>query len=150
MKRLRGFTLVELMIVSAIAVILTAAIILTINPVRQLSNARNTQRRSDVNVILNGIGQRLADNRASWPTDSDCAALPTAATTTMGTSIGQYDIYDCLVPFYLSNLPRDPAAGSFTDKTNYNLNYRVIKDANGRTVVDAPSAELGETISATR
>ena len=134
MKRLRGFTLVELMIVSAIAVILTAAIILTINPVRQLSNARNTQRRSDVNVILNGIGQRL----------------PTAATTTMGTSIGQYDIYDCLVPFYLSNLPRDPSAGSFTDKTNYNLNYRVIKDANGRTVVDAPSAELGETISATR
>ncbi len=150
MRRLRGFTLVELMVASAVAIILAVAIITAINPVRQFSNARNTQRRSDVNVILNGVGQRLTDNRASWPTDADCAALPTAATTTIGTGLGKYDIYDCLVPLYISALPYDPSAGSFTDKTNYDLNYRIIKDANNRVVVDAPSAELSVTISVTR
>ena len=51
----RGFTLLEVLLVAAIIAILAGIVIIAINPSKNLQDSRNTQRRSDVTTILNGI-----------------------------------------------------------------------------------------------
>lgn len=149
-KRTRGFTLIELLIVIALIAILAGAIIIALNPARQFAQARNSQRWTHVNTILNSIQQNAADNNGVFT----CAAgaIPTTATE-MRSAAGGYDICVCVTPTYISSMPFDPsAAGSgFTSCTTYDSGYNVMRDAvTDRITVDAPSAELGETISVTQ
>ena len=70
-RRLKGFTLVELIVVIGILAALLAIVLVAINPGRQFAQANNTQRRSDVNAILNSVSQYAADNRGALPTGID-------------------------------------------------------------------------------
>jgi prepilin-type N-terminal cleavage/methylation domain-containing protein len=56
----KGFTLIELVVVIGILVILFAITLAAINPARQFAQARDTQRRNDVNAILNAVHQYAA------------------------------------------------------------------------------------------
>jgi type IV pilus assembly protein PilA len=150
-KSAGGFTLIELLVVIGIIAVLAGVVIIALNPARQFSQARNTQRWSNVNAILNGIGQRSADNRGIFETGCAAGAIPTSTPTNMATNT--YDIAPCLVPTYISILPFDPSAAGahYTSNTDYDTGYNVQKDATtGRITVSAPSAELSETISVTR
>lgn len=141
----RGFTLVELLIVIAIIAILAAAIIIGLNPARQFSQARNSQRWSHVNALLNGVTTNSSDNNGTFT----CAAgvVPTTATV-MGSGAGQYNICGCLVPTYMSSVPADPSTGSYTSCSTYNTGYNIVRDATtGRLTISAPSAEVSATIS---
>ena len=155
-----GFTLIEILVVIGIIAILAAIVIVAINPSRQFAQARNSQRQSNVEAILNAIGQRMADNQGLFrtTTDTTCTAamdITTASSTiASGSASGTVDLRPCLVPTYMSELPVDPTVGSMAGAT-YNTGYTVVKDATtGRVTVSAPAAlqasELSQVISLTR
>lgn len=123
--------------------LLATVVLIAINPARQFAQARNTQRSSNVNAILNAIGQYTADNKG----------VPPAAITSTPTDISNGGINICalLMPTYIPSLPSDPNnAGPFTSCTTYDTGYNVSIDASGRITVAAPQQELGATISVTR
>ena len=148
----KGFTLIEILIAVGIIAILAAIVIIAINPARQFQRARDSQRWSDVNAILNAVHQRMVDNRGSFAEGTTCDALPaTAKYITSVDGANNVDLCNCLVTTYLAALPYDPSAtgGGYTDCNSYTGGYTVLQAATGRITVAAPSAEL-DTISVTR
>jgi type IV pilus assembly protein PilA len=141
----RGFTLIELLLVIGIIAILAAIVIVAINPTKQLGDARNAQRRSDVNTILNAVYQYTIDNNGNLP-----ATIPDVPTAICKSSVDA----DCtglinlnvLTGSYLVALPNDPQSS-----TANSTNYTILKDATTKRVtVAAPGAEQNVTISVTR
>jgi len=150
-----GFTLIELLIVIAILTVLFALTIVAVNPVRQFAQADNTQRRSDINALLNGIYQYAADNRGSLPvfinssstqqigSSTGSCVVTCGATTTVATCL---NLDPSLVPTYLSAIPRDPDQASAST-----TRYAVTRSSSGnRITITACDSELSETISITR
>lgn len=150
MKLKKGFTLVEVLLVIVIIAILTAIVLVAINPARQVAQANNTQRRADVATILNAVSQYIVDNGGTLPTSTE--AVLSTTPTNMGTDALDIEICTDLVPTYLAGLPFDPTDvdAGFTDCTDYDLGYNISADANNNVTVSAPSAQLSETISVTR
>ncbi len=149
MKKRSGFTLIELLIVIGIIAILAGIVIIAVNPTKQFAEANNAQRQSDINALLNAVSQYAVDNRGTLPAFVDDGAEQVVSTAaTIGT------FCDDLVPTYISALPVDPTdpAAAYTDCTAaFDTGYEIgLSGTGGRIVVNAPSAELGETISITR
>lgn len=158
MQKKRGFTLIELLVVIGIIAILAAIVVIAVNPGRQFAQARNAQRWSDVNALLNAIHQYAVDNDGAVPPDivvGTTAQVLGSATTgtpacTAKTPAATYlDLSDELVGTdqkYLTGVPMDPSGGT-AGVTKYYVN----KATNlGRIEVGACEAELAETISVTR
>lgn len=143
----KGFTLIELLVVIGILAVLLAIVLIAINPARQFAQANNTQRRSDVNAILNAVHQYAADNNGTLP-----AGITTTAANVASTGA---NVCALLVSDYLAALPSDPTLGTPVDEAGcaaaYDTGYTIVTSAtNNRVTVTAPTAELGEVISATR
>jgi prepilin-type N-terminal cleavage/methylation domain-containing protein len=146
----KGFTLIEVLLVIAIIAILAAIVIIAVNPARQIAQSNNAQRRSNVNAILNAVGQYAVDNRGALPT-----YIPTyPASTTQVCQTGATPTTTCADlsvltnnQLYLSSMPSDP-----TSNTTILSGYIIYKSTstNPRVTVIAPYAENSETISVTR
>jgi type IV pilus assembly protein PilA len=143
----QGFTLIELLVVIGILAILAAIVIVAINPARQLAQARNSQRWSDVNSLLNAIHQQSIDNNGV-PNDSITAACGTATQTIDNASGGSGANLISLTTggTYLTGLPIDPNPAPTAPSTG----YTVCKSAANRITVAAPQAELSATITVSR
>ncbi len=145
----RGFTLIELLVVIGILAVLLAITLIAINPARQFSQANNTKRSSDVNAILNAVGQYAADNKGALPAGID------STVRTITDSLNGADICDALVPQYIAALPVDPLTNNGTPISScaaaYDTNYTITRSAtDNRLTVTAPAAELTQTITVTR
>ncbi len=145
----KGFTLIELLLVIAIIAILATIVIIAINPARQLAQANNAKRRSDVNAILNAVYHNVIDNRGTLPANITVTSTEVCktiyATSACGTLINLAQLTDN--ELYITAMPIDPT-GETTSGTGYYV--RRTTTTNPRITVSAPSAELSETISVTR
>lgn len=147
---MKGFTLIELLIVIALIAVLAGAIIVALNPARSFAQARNSERWSHVNAILNLVQQNTVENRGTWTCGG--TVLPTS-TTPLRSAVGGYDLCSCLVPTYTNALPYDPnrAGAHWVSCTDYDTGYEIIQNAStSRITVTAPGAELGATINVTQ
>lgn len=133
-KTNKGFTLIEILVVIGIIAVLATIVIIAINPARQFAQARNTQRASNVETILNAVGHNIADNKGLF-TCSGIGTAITTATTSIGTDSGNSNL-NCLAPIYISaGIPMDPTNGSSAD-----TQYDISVTATGRYMVCAPGA----------
>src|SRR6185436_5459478 len=108
-KGARGFTLIEILVVIGIIAVLAAVVIIAINPARQFAQARNSQRQSNVNTILNAIGQNIADNKGIFGgVCSTTLPASTASTSIDNGSGGSGKDLSCLTPTYIPSFPTDP------------------------------------------
>lgn len=146
-KKTRGFTLIEILVVIGLIAILAAIVLIAINPARQFAQARNAQRESNVNTILNAIGQNLADNKGvlTCSTIASGVAIPVspAAAVSIGNSAATVDL-DCLVPTYIASaMPLDPTLG-----TAANSLYTIVSTSSRYTICAPNHAETAISGSA--
>ena len=127
MKRF-GFTLIELLLVIGIIGILSAIVLIAINPTKQLRDARGVNRNAATREIENAVSQYIIDGNSF----SNIPALKSSAKdicrgTVTGSSctdnpVSGYDL-SALVPNYLVGIPVDP------DETDENITgYRIYQD----------------------
>ncbi len=104
----RGFTLIELLIVIVIIAILVAILAVSYTTIQR--NARDTQRRSDLQAVA-GVLERFYGDNSVYPTSdgsgnlqydsTDCSLATT--TTTWGSSSIECEGFN-----YTRQLPKDP------------------------------------------
>lgn len=135
------------MVVAVIA-ILAGIVIVAINPGKNLGDSRNSQRSADVNTILNGVYQYSLDNNGAVPAGITTTATEICATGSASCT-GLVDLSVLTTSGkYLVSIPKDPQCATVCAANG--AGYRIVKDANGRITVNAPSAEQSKTISVTK
>ncbi len=156
----KGFTLIELLVVIGILAILLAITLIAINPARQFGNANDTQRSSDVNAILNAVGQYSAENKGNITALGTISTDPTAPTAISDGGVGDA-FCTALVSEYIAALPKDPSVSggpvSDADCTAtgpvWDTGYTIYKSAtDNRVTVTSPDVNTYKTgaITATR
>lgn len=138
-----GFTLIELLIVIGILGVLSGVVIVSINPNKQLAEARNAKRESDLRVIVDAVYQYSVDHNGNFP---PTVPLTPTAICRSGVNIDCSGLVNLniLTGSYIAQLPYDPQSATAT--TTF---YTIVRIGN-RVTVDAPGAEQGEYLSVTR
>jgi len=166
MKKREGFTLIELLIVIGVIAILAGIIYVAVDPARRLAEARNAERWSSANAVLNAVLKYTVDQAGQLPATATAidnaagtvqiigeggAACPVTCSgeTVAPTNCFVSGLDTDLVDNYLAAIPQDPSNGSAND-TRYFIN----KSANGRITVGACDEEavggVTPTISVSR
>ena len=149
-----GFTLIEILVVIGIIAVLAAIVLIAINPARQFAQARDSQRDSNVNAILNAIGQYIADNKGENPPGIPAGVTPLAETEIDNSLHAEF--CDALVPDYLLAIPVDPSFSVLPTNNedaiddcsvaSWDSGYKISKAATGRITIVAPKTESRDDV----
>lgn len=145
-----GFTLIEILLAIGILAILATAVIIAINPARQFAEARNSQRWSDVNALMNATYQYAVGHKGlkppEIPTEGNLTdiCIPDAPTCAGITGIPSLTTDST----YLTALPVDPSCPDLCDPNS--TGYYITTNVDGRIFIQAPFSELGEQIELVR
>lgn len=121
----KAFTLLELMLVLGIIGILTAIVLVAINPTKQLNDTKGVSRNSAIREIENAISQYIIDGNTltGIPTikaqAKDICQTAVTGTACTDAPINGYDL-SILSPDYLVAIPTDPSETG-TTLTGYRL-----------------------------
>src|SRR5438105_6731310 len=74
-KRPQGFTIIEVLIVLAIAGLILLIVFLAVPALQR--NARNTAIRNDAAIVLGGINEFVANNNGTLPSGANAVACVT-------------------------------------------------------------------------
>ena len=139
-RKLKGFTLIEILVVVALIAILAAVTIVAINPAKNFADTRNATRSADVTQILNAVTQYASEEGHSV---DDLGTIPTCPTTAcIGTDAGSGCIdlatagSPTLVDEYIVSIPQDPTTGDAAD-----TGYTICQTAGDRIQISAPDTE---------
>ncbi len=121
MKLKKGFTLIEILISIGIIAILVGTTITMINPGEKMAQARDDLRKNNLNAIFSAVEQKFFMD-TGW---DDCPEIPTDNFTTIGSGTGNYDLFSCLIPTYMTRELYDPKEGSIED-TKYMIKKNPI------------------------
>ena len=124
--------------------------LIAINPARQFAQARNSQRVSNVNAILNAVGQYIADNKGNLPPGIGVVAADIPKV-----------LCEALVPTYMPALPTAPgstfdgeglvkAKCPELDVAGKDSKYEIVQDADSRIKVTSSNPELSAVIEVIR
>lgn len=169
-SRRAGFSLVELLMAMAIVGVLAGLVIVAINPTKQMADARNTQRKFDVNTILNAFSQYSVDSGGFFqpkkvdgiPLIENCkvsttpkklckpATLHGSGSGMCGDAAIQCVFSRHLTGAYIAGVPHDPWDAEDSAADLATVDYHVSSNSPGRFRVDAESAENGIDIGAIR
>lgn len=165
-----GFSLVELLMAMSIVGVLAGLVIVAINPTKQMADARNTQRKFDVNTILNAFNQYQVDSGGFFQPrkidgtfiieDCKVSAIPKKLckpTVEHGSSSGMCGdpAIQCvfsrhLTGAYIAGVPHDPWDAEVSSMDLATVDYHVSSNTPGRFRVDAENAENSIDIGAIR
>lgn len=149
----KAFTLIEILVSVVLMTVLVGVYFMFANPAGQLASSRNSERKFQLQAIMNAIQQNIADSQTG---QFQCASGPLPTSSIVMSSAGgtsTYNIAPCLLPpngSILFTMPFDPAASSsyYNSPSDYNTGYTISINASGTLVtLSAPAAELGKTVS---
>ena len=162
-RRGAGFTLIELLIVIGIIAILAAIIFVAVDPARRIQDARDAERWSSVNSILNAILKYTVDGNGTLPTTVNSAVNGSYYVIGTGGSGACDSCADASSPFitncrdinnggndelvgsYLSAIPIDPNKTDGVD-----TGYYFMKSSSGRITIGACDPERADSIEVSR
>lgn len=138
----KGYTLIEiLLVVLLISILIFAVAIVAINPQKNIADARNTTRTTDVNQILNAVTQYAYEEGhdiSDFGPILDCSS----GADEIGTCATCIDVSTLLVDEFIVDIPVDPMEGN-----SENTGYTICLTSGGRVEVASLYAE-GVSISA--
>lgn len=148
----RGFTLIELLLVIGIIAILASVVIIAINPTKQLGTARDTQRRSDVNTILNGVYQFAIDNNGAlpgylsgatigvdyWICNCNASYCPLKSACGIPSLNYSLNLREMTGSYFVAAIPHDPQLSDTASGTRYTIR----KEPNNRVTVCTYGQEI--------
>lgn len=111
-KKMKAFTLVEILVVIAILAILAVVTFVVINPVQRINDANDNRVKEEVQSILGAVQLYIVDNSGSKPTAGG-SALPTVTTANIMTAGADASTVSGISPTYITTIPTQPSGSEY-------------------------------------
>jgi prepilin-type N-terminal cleavage/methylation domain-containing protein len=103
-RRRRGFTIVELLIIVAVIGILVTIVLVSYNSTQ--ARSRDVRRKSDISIIVGYLELYAAEHQGLYPTSSGATATINAAWSTTAEPASWAVLEAALAPY--GRIPKDP------------------------------------------